>query len=173
MYKDLNERRPSGSRRMYEPRVIGDIINEMLLSNEPLANAFRNWIAEREKTRAAEEQANSGLLFRDLFPNTEPCIDLKLLTRKQGRLEVGTILPGVITRDGEEHYTFRETQPSTAGKRNQQVFYGKFITITRRDDGTLRPNFKPVKMKEGFSASSYATGVANELLWALTSLLGK
>ena len=45
--------------------------------------------------------------------------------------------------------------------------------ITRRDDGTLRPNFKPVKKEEDFSASSYATGVANELLWALTSLLGK
>ena len=74
-------------------------------------------------------------------------------------------------RNGDVYIT--ETQPSTAGKRNQQVFYGKFITITRRDDGTLRPNFKPMKMEEGFSASSYATGVANELLWALTSLLGK
>ena len=158
---------------MYEPRVIGDIINEMLLSNEPLANAFRNWIAEREKTRAAEEQANSGLLFRDLFPNTEPCIDLKLLTRKQGRLEVGTILPGIITRDGEEHYTFRETQPSTAGKRNPRVFEGKCITVTRRDDGTLRPNFRPLTMGADFNPATYATNVANELLWALTSLLGK
>ena len=173
MKKDLEMRRPSGSRRMYEPRVIGDIINEMLLSNEPLANAFRNWIAEREKTRAAEEQANSGLLFRDLFPNTEPCIDLKLLTRRQGRLEVGTILPGIITRDGEEHYTFRETQPSTAGKRNPRVFEGKCITVTRRDDGTLRPNFRPLTMGADFNPATYATNVANELLWALTSLLGK
>lgn len=173
MKKDLEMRRPSGSRRMYEPRVIGDIINEMLLSNEPLANAFRNWLAEREKTRAAEEQSKVNRLFVDIYPNTEPCIDLKLLTQQPGRMDVGAILRGILTRDGEEHYTFRETQPSTAGKRNQQVFYGKFITITRRDDGTLRPNFKPVKMKEGFSASSYATGVANELLWALTSLLGK
>lgn len=173
MKKDLEMRRPSGSRRMYEPRVIGDIINEMLLSNEPLANAFRNWLAEREKTRAAEEQSKVNRLFVDIYPNTEPCIDLKLLTQQPGRMDVGAILRGILTRDGEEHYTFRETQPSTAGKRNQQVFYGKFITITRRDDGTLRPNFKPVKMEEGFSASSYATGVANELLWALTSLLGK
>lgn len=74
-------------------------------------------------------------------------------------------------RNGDVYIT--ETTASTHGKRNQQVFYGKFITITRRDDGTLRPNFKPMKREKGFSASSYATGVANELLWALTSLLGK
>lgn len=128
-------------------------------------------------TRVGSEEQygprTAGEILKDLFPNTEPCVDVKFLTLKQGRLEVGTTLPGIITRDGEEHYTFRETQPSTAGKRNQQVFYGKFITITRRDDGTLRPNFKPMKREKGFSASSYATGVANELLWALTSLLGK
>ena len=112
-------------------------------------------------------------LFEDIHPHTELCVDLKLLTREPGRMDIGAILRGILTRDGEEHFTFRETQPSTAGKRNQQVFYGKFITITRRDDGTLRPNFKPMKMEKGFSASSYATGVANELLWALTSLLGK
>lgn len=60
-----------------------------------------------------------------------------------------------------------------ATKRNARVFYGRYITVTRRDDGTLRPNFRPMKMEEGFSASSYATGVADELLWALSSLLGK
>ncbi len=128
-------------------------------------------------TRVGSEEQygprKSGEILKDLFPNTEPCVDLKLLTRQPGRMDVGAILRGILTRYGEEHYTFRETQPSTAGKRNQQVFYGKFITITRRDDGTLRPNFKPLKMEKGFSASSYATGVANELLWALTSLLGK
>lgn len=128
-------------------------------------------------TRVGSEEQygprKAGEILKDLFPNTEPCIDLKLLTRERGRLNIGASLGGIITRDGEKHYTFRETQPSTAGKRNQQVFYGKFITITRRDDGTLRPNFKPMKMEEGFSANSYATGVANELLWALTSLLGK
>lgn len=159
---------------MYEPRVIGDIINEMLLSNEPLANAFCNWIAEREKTKSAEEKANSGLLFREFFPNTEPCIDLKLITRKQGRLEEGITLPGVITRDGEFHFTFKEvTSIFALVKRNPQVFCGDFITVTRRDDGTLRLNFRPKTMGPDFNAASYATDVANEILWALTGLLGK
>ena len=127
----------------------------------------------KEMTKVLICNITTDRLVADIHPHTELCVDLKLLTREPGRLNIGATLGGIITRDGEEHYTFRETQPSTAGKRNQQVFYGKFITITRRDDGTLRPNFKPVKKEEDFSASSYATGVANELLWALTSLLGK
>ena len=30
-------------------------------------------------------------------------------------------------------------------KRNPRVFNGEYITVTRRDDGSLRPNFKPIK----------------------------
>lgn len=111
--------------------------------------------------------------------NNELCVDLKTRLLNDAIMKPQKKYTGILRREASKeelfgnHFTFRETQPSTAGKRNQQVFYGKFITITRRDDGTLRPNFKPMKMEEGFSASSYATGVANELLWALTSLLGK
>ncbi len=128
-------------------------------------------------TRVGSEEQygprKAGEFLNDLFPNTEPCVDLKLLTRKQGRLEVGTILPGVITRDGEEHYTFRETQPSTAGKRNPHVFIGKYITVTRRDDGSLRLNFRPVTMGADFNIYRYATGVFSELIRALIGLVGK
>lgn len=173
MTKDLNKRRPLGSRRLSEPRVIGDIINEMLLSNEPLAEALIDWIAEREKTRAAEERSKVSRLLVDIYPNTELCVDLKLLTRQQGRLEVGMTLPGIITRDGDENFTFLETQPPTTGKRNPHVFEGNYITVTRRDDGTLRLNFRPKTMGPDFNAASYATDVANEILWALTGLLGK
>lgn len=111
--------------------------------------------------------------------NNELCVDLKTRLLNDAIMKPQKKYTGILRREASKeelfgnHFTFRETQPSTAGKRNQQVFYGKFITITRRDDGTLRPNFKPVKMEADFSASSYATGVANELLWALTSLLGK
>lgn len=108
---------------------------------------------------------------KKLFPNIDLCVDLKTILRFDPLAVIGRSYLGVLTHDKVDHYTFTETP--NASKRNQQVFYGMFITITRRDDGTLRPNFKPVKMEEGFSASSYATGVANELLWTLTSLLGK
>lgn len=55
--------------------------------------------------------------MRQLFSNTEPCIDLKLITLNPGRLYEGEYLDGTIVRDGEEHYTFIQTpdaQPSAS-----------------------------------------------------------
>ena len=79
---------------------------------------------------------------------------------------------GVLTRDGREHFTFIETPASTDGKRNPHVFEGKFITITRRSDGSLRPNFKLGRIGgRGFNLESYAFGVACELREALRSLV--
>lgn len=70
-------------------------------------------------------------------------------------------------------YTFLETLPPKVYKHNSRVFDGKYITVTRKKDGRLQPNFKPIKEWKGFSAVNYAKGVANELLWALGSLLEK
>ncbi len=114
--------------------------------------------------------------------NTELCVNLKTKLQNDVIMIPGKEYTGVLRHDKpketlfgpeDSHFTFRETQPSSAGKRNTHVFVGKYITITRRDDGSLRPNFKPLKVDKRFSIISYAVGVANELLWALTSLLGK
>ena len=56
-------------------------------------------------------------------------------------------------------------------KRNPRVFNGEYITVTRRDDGSLRPNFKPIKTGKGFDVVRYAMAVSNELLWALDGLV--
>ena len=80
--------------------------------------------------------------------------------------------PGVLTRDGREHYTFTETLPEQAGKRNPHVFCGDFITVTRWADGSLHPNFKPTRIGgKGFNLTSYAWGVALELREALKGLI--
>ena len=39
----------------------------------------------------------------NFYPNTELGIDLKLITRKPGRLGIGEYLDGAITHDGEDH----------------------------------------------------------------------
>ena len=105
--------------------------------------------------------------------NTDLCVDLKTFLRSDNRTKRGKTYHGLLRRDTEDHYTFLETAPSTAEKRNPRLFDGKYITITRKDDGTLRPNFKPMKMEAGFSVDSYAFGVANELMWALEGLIGE
>lgn len=103
--------------------------------------------------------------------NTALCIDLKTVLRTDFITKLEKQYQGQLTRDSEDHFTFVETLPSTNGKRNPRVFNGQYITITRRDDGSLRPNFKPFKIKAGFSLERYAIGVSNELLWALEGLV--
>ena len=102
---------------------------------------------------------------------TDLCVDVKTFLRSDCTSEIGKGYQGVLTRDSDDHYTFVETIPSTSGKRNPHVFVGKYITITRRDDGTLRPNFKPMKVGQDFSAERYAMCVGSELLWALDGLV--
>ena len=110
---------------------------------------------------------------KKITTNTALCCDLKMILRSDRLMKTGKDYQGILRRDVEceefrydEHFTFVETLPWTK-KRNPKVFSGKYITITRRDDGSLRPNFKPIKNWMDFNAEEYAVGVANELLWAL------
>ena len=105
--------------------------------------------------------------------NTELCVDLKTMLLGDRRMKAGKDYLGVLRRDVEiddfrydEHFTFTEALPWTS-KRNPHIFVGKYITVTRRDDGTLRLNFRPIPKGEGFRIAEYAVGVANEVLWAL------
>ena len=67
---------------------------------------------------------------------------------------------------------FIETVPMTAGKRNPHVYVGEYITVTRRDDGSLRPNFKPMpKLGANLSVDNYAFEVYRELRGALKGLV--
>ena len=110
--------------------------------------------------------------------NTHLSVNLKTKLRGSRAMKTGKDYLGVLRRDVEcdeffydEHFTFTETLPWSM-KRNPRVFNGKYISITRKDDGSLRPNFKPIpKVAPGFSVERYASGVANELLWALEGLV--
>ena len=112
--------------------------------------------------------------------NTHLGVNLKTQLLSDRKMKVGKGYPGILMLDAEpivdeffsrdEHFTFTETQPWST-KRNPKVFNGKYISVTRQDDGTYRLNFKPLKTGEGFSVARYASNVANELLWALEGLI--
>ena len=141
-----NRKNQAGSKKSNEPRLLGSIVSEVL----------QGWNR-----------------------NTHLCVDLKTILRSDRVVKNGKNYPGVLRRDeicedyhNEEHFTFVETLPNSAGKRNPHVFQGEYITITRRDDGSLRPNFKPMpKINKDFSIERYVIGVSNELLWALEGLV--
>ena len=111
--------------------------------------------------------------------NTEMSVDLKTILSSDRRLKAGKDYQGILRRDVDceefrydEHFTFVETLPWTR-KRNPRLFNGKYISVTCRDDGTLRPNFKQMKIDENFSADGFAFKVYLELLKALLGLVGK
>ena len=110
--------------------------------------------------------------------NTELCIDVKTFLRSDSRMKAGKDYHGVLRRhvicedfNYNEEMTFVETVSQKLEKRNPQVFRGEYITVTRRDDGTYRPNFRPIPTNKVFNLERYAAGVANELLWALEGLV--
>lgn len=151
------------------PHCRGQQTKHFLLAQSKMTN--KN--STREGSEAQYDPRTTGEILKDLYPNTELGINLKLITREPGRMPEGKCLEGTITRDSEDHYTFLETLPPKVYKRNPHVYVGRYITITRKKDGSLQPNFKPIKEWNDFSALAYAKGVANELLWALSSLLEK
>ena len=168
MKKNNNTR--AGSEKQYGPRLAGEILHDYLEnSNEPLAVAYR------EQSTDAEDQG--------WHRNTDLAVDLKTLLRSDTSMKTGKEYQGVLRRDSDAeiedfrcrdpHYTFWETAPLAIRKRNPHVFKGRYITITRQADGSLRLNFRPVKMDGDFSIERYAVGVSNELLWALEGLIEK
>jgi hypothetical protein len=108
-------------------------------------------------------------------------VDLKTILRSDRTMKIGKEYHGVLRRDSDAeveefrahdpHYTFTETVPPTAAKRNPHLFDGEFITVTRRDDGSLRLNFKELKVGADFNLERYALGVYNELCMALGGLI--
>ena len=154
-----------GSEAQYGPRLAGEILHDYLEnSNEPVARAYR------ERQAAAMKQGWSC--------NTHLCVDVKTFLRSDRIMKAGKTYLGMLKRDeadeelgfDDRHFTFVETLPMTE-KRNPRVFEGQFITITRRDDGSYRPNFKPMRIGAEFNIDSYAIGVCNELRKGLKGLV--
>ena len=113
--------------------------------------------------------------------NTDLSVNLKTILHSDRKMKPCKDYQGVLRLDAEgtveeflsrdAHYTFVETLPWTS-KRNPRLFNGKYISVTRQDDGSLRPNFKPLKVTKGFSVERYTFNVYLELHKALKGLVG-
>ena len=156
----------AGSEAQYGPRIAGEILHDYLEnSNEPLAVAYREHHDEVDGWHT----------------NTDLGCDVKTILRSNRKMQVGKEYQGVFRLDSnaiveeflcrDPHYTFTETVRQSGGKRNPHVFDGENITVTRRGDGSLRLNFKELKMGAGFKVERFALGVYNELCMALEGLI--
>ena len=113
--------------------------------------------------------------------NTDLSVNLKTILHSDRKMKPCKDYQGVLRLDAEgtveeflsrdAHYTFVETLPWTT-KRNPRLFNGKYISITRRPDGSLRPNFKPMNIGSDFNLERYTFKVYLELHQALKGLVG-
>lgn len=171
MKKVLKSNIKAGSKKSLKPRLLGSIVEEMLHGNSPLAKGYRQYIASQENGEVEEQGWHT---------NTELGCDVKTILRSDRKMKVGKEYQGTFRLDMEgiadeflsrdEHFTFVETLPWSM-KRNPRVYNGRYISVTRQDNGSLRPNFKPLKMGDDFSLERYALGVYNELCIALGGLI--
>lgn len=163
----------AGSQEQNEPLLLGSIVEEMLHGNSPLAKGYRQYIASLENREAEEPEWHA---------NTELGCDVKTFLRSDRRLQTDKGYPGVLRLDAEAdidefrcrdaHMTFIETVPMTAGKRNPHVFNGQYVTITRKDDGSYRPNLKQMpELGANLSVDNYAFEVYRELRQGLKGLI--
>lgn len=153
------ERKSSGSD---EPKTVGEILDEILRGDSNFASAYRKY-----KEAMTVEKDDEEHLFKDIHPNTELGIDLKLFTREPGRMEIGAFLDGAITHDGEDHFTFiqnaGEKKKVDVTQRNPHVYEGKRINVNRKDDGTLYPTFNRPRYNEKFTFQDFCREAADEL----------
>lgn len=157
MAKDFVFGKKAGSKGMNEPRRLSEILTEFFAGNSPLARAYRDH------------------LFVDVFPHTEPCCELKLFTRQPGRLNEGTMLEGIIARDGGERYVFVQNDSKkkvTTMRRTPIIFSGGCINVHRLDDGTLRLDFNHPRFDPSFTFRDFCLAAAQELL-TIARLLGE
>ena len=103
--------------------------------------------------------------------NTALCIDLKTVLRTDFITKLEKQYQGQLTRDSEDHFTFIETLPPAASRKNPRLFDGKHISLTRWADGTLHLFFKKMKADADFTVDGYALAVCNEIRLALKGLV--
>ncbi len=119
----------------------------------------------------ANMNESSNKLEKGFYPNTELGIDLKLITRKPGRLGIGEYLDGAITHDGEDHFTFvqndSEKKKDKVVQRNPHVYEGTYINVNRKKDGTLYPTFNRPQFTEKFTFQDFCLQAAKEL-WVIS-----
>ncbi len=168
----------AGRKNANDPRLIEEIVKDFLAnSNSPFAEAYRRQLKHEAQQTARQHAKQHAIRTEGLHPNTVLCCNLKTLLRTDTRMRDGKGYVGTLRRDVEceelrydEHFTFTEQAPLTV-RRNPQVFNGRYITVTRRSNGTYRANLKPIEIGGGFDIVGYASAVGNELLWALEGLI--
>ena len=156
MEQVLNHNNVAGAENSNAPCLVGQILhNYFENSDEPMAVAYREQLAKA----------------KGWHKSTDLCVDLKTFLRSNRIAELGKAYKGILAHDDESHYSFVETTSSEPHKRNPHVYEGNVFTVTRRNNGTYRPNLRDVTITDGFDVDEYADNVAREIRNGLKGLV--
>lgn len=150
---------------------------EFFPTAEGAANLSSSAIMEKKKNTRVKPEVQYGSrtvgeillenqLFKDIYPNTELGTDLKLLTRKPGRTPIGECLDGVLTHDGEDHFTFIQNaneKKKMEVHRSPIIFKGECINVHKKEDGSLLLTFNRPQFSEDFTFQDFCRKAAEEL----------
>ena len=121
-----------------------------------------HWLANNNKTSNA------------ISVNTDICVDIKTKLRSSRMMTAGRCYRGSLRKDlaselgalsASGHYTFTEAAQQPV-KRYPHIYQGTVITMTRREDGSVQPHFRPLPRGSRFSCKAYAWLVRDELMEA-------
>lgn len=162
------KKRPSNS---HEPKAVGAILDEMLRSDSRFATAYRRY----KEAVDDEAEVETGQLFKDRFPDTHLCVDVKVLSAKPGRIPIGKFFEGYFTRNDEDKFLIIEKASDKKVKtvqRNPVIFAGRCVNVHLLSDGSKRLEFNRPRFFPGYSFSDFCVAAARELL-TIARLLGE
>lgn len=101
-----------------------------------------------------------------LFPTTELCVDLKLMTREKRRMGVGEMKAGMLIHDAEEHYCFVENVKSMPRKRTPitHLYRGKAFNVLSNPKGHYKIALKQQSFMTAEQFEQHKVQMALELL---------
>lgn len=149
----------ASSEQQYEPRIFKEIMNEVILNSEM---PFYSELRQRQATA---------------YPNTEPGVDLKLMTRQPGRIPIGEARNGILMRDGDDHFCFVEKtasrETSEQRKRKEPLFSGTCINVRIWDDGSMHVAIKRPQCNSRLDLAKFCIKAADELTTVAEVCLGE
>ena len=102
-------------------------------------------------SRTVGEILLENQLFKDIYPNTELG---------------GECLDGVLTHDGEDHFTFIQNaneKKKMVVHRSPIIYKGECINVHKKEDGSLLLTFNRPQFSEDFTFQDFCRKAAEEL----------
>lgn len=103
-----------------------------------------------------------------LFPTTELCVDLKILSRKRRRMGVGEVKAGVLVHDNDEHFRFVENAYTKRAKKSRHrcLFHGSLVNLLQNERGQQKTTFRQQPFEAPEQQRRKALLTAQEILLA-------